>query len=44
MDDIRNRNLSDPVAKFIDWERFQRLTPELFSSRNQINLGKEADK
>jgi hypothetical protein len=41
---VRPRNLSDPVDKFTDWERFQCLTSELISPRIQINSGEEADK
>jgi hypothetical protein len=37
-------NLSGPVNKFTDWERFQSLVSELISSRIQINSGEEADK
>jgi hypothetical protein len=44
LDHIRNRNLSDPVDKLIDWERFQILASELISPRIQINSGEEADK
>jgi hypothetical protein len=34
---IRTRNLSDPVNKFTDWERFQSLAFELISPRIQMN-------
>jgi hypothetical protein len=44
LDYIRSRNLSDPVDKFTDWERFQRLFSELISPEIQINSEKEADK
>jgi hypothetical protein len=37
-------NLSVPVDKFTDWERFQRLASELISPKIQINLEEEADK
>jgi hypothetical protein len=38
------RNLSDPVEKFTDWERYQSLASDLVSPRIQINSGVEADK
>jgi hypothetical protein len=38
------RNLSDPVEKFTDWDRFQSLASDLVSPRIQINSGVEADK
>jgi hypothetical protein len=44
LDHVRTRNLSEPVDKFTDWERFQNLTPELISPRIQFNSGGEADK
>jgi hypothetical protein len=37
LDRIRTRNLSDPVDKFTDWERFQSLASELISPRIRIN-------
>jgi hypothetical protein len=44
LDYIRTRNLSDPVDKFADWERFRRLASELISPKTQINSEEEADK
>jgi Na+/phosphate symporter len=44
LDHVNTRNLSDPVDKFTDWERFQSLAFEFTSPRNQINSGEEADK
>jgi hypothetical protein len=44
LDHIRSRNLSDPVDKFTDWERFQRLASELISPKIKINSEEEADK
>jgi hypothetical protein len=41
LDNIRTRNLSDPVDKFTDWEWFQSLASELFSPRIQTNSGKK---
>jgi hypothetical protein len=44
LDYIRSRNLSDPVDKFTDWKRFQRLASELISPKIQTNSEEEADK
>jgi hypothetical protein len=44
LDNIKTRNLTDPVDKFTDWERFRRLASELNSSRIQINSGTEVNK
>jgi hypothetical protein len=44
LDHVRTRNISDPVDKFTDWERFQDLASELISLTVQINSGEEADK
>jgi hypothetical protein len=44
LDHVRTRNISDPVDKFIDWERFHSLAPELISPRIQFGSGEEADK
>jgi hypothetical protein len=41
---VKIRNLSEPVEKFTDWERFQSLASELISPRIEINSGVEADK
>jgi hypothetical protein len=40
LDRIRNRNISDPVNKFTDWERFQSLAYELISPKklNSVTL------
>jgi hypothetical protein len=43
LDHDKIRNLSEPIEKFIDWERFQSLASELISPRVEINLGVEAD-
>jgi hypothetical protein len=43
LDRIRTRNLSGPVNKFTDWERFQSLASELISCRALINSEEEAD-
>jgi hypothetical protein len=37
---VRTRNLSDPVDKFTDWERFPSLASELVSHRIQITRRK----
>jgi hypothetical protein len=44
LDHVKIRNLSEPVEKFTDWERFQSLASELISPRIKINSGVEADK
>jgi hypothetical protein len=44
LDHTGTRNLSDPVDKFRDWERFQSLASELISQGIQINSGEEASK
>jgi hypothetical protein len=44
LDHVTIINLSDPVEKFTDWERFQSLASDLVSPRIQINSGAEADK
>jgi hypothetical protein len=38
------KNLSEPIEKFTDWDRFQRLASELISPQVKINSGVEADK
>jgi hypothetical protein len=44
LDHVKIRNLSEPVDKFTDWERFQNLASELISPKIEINTGVEADK
>jgi hypothetical protein len=44
LDHVTTRNLSDPIEKFTDWERFQSLASDIVSPRIQINSGVEADK
>jgi hypothetical protein len=44
LDHVKIRNLSKPVEKFTDWERFQSLASELISPRIEINSGVEAEK
>jgi hypothetical protein len=41
---FRSRNLWDPIEKFTDLERFQRLASDLVFPTIQINSGVEADK
>jgi hypothetical protein len=36
--------ISDPIEKFTDWERFQRLASELISPKIEITWELEADK
>jgi hypothetical protein len=43
LDHIRTRNVSDPVDKFTDSERFQSLISELILPRIQINSREETD-
>jgi hypothetical protein len=44
LDHVRIRNLSEPIEKFTDWDRFQSVASELISPQVQINSGVEADK
>jgi hypothetical protein len=44
LDHVTTRNLSEPFAKFTDWERFQSLASDLVSPRMQINTWAEANK
>jgi hypothetical protein len=41
---VKIRNLSDPIEKFTDWERFQDLASELISPKIEITSEAEADK
>jgi hypothetical protein len=43
MNHIKTKNLSKPVEKFTDTERFQRLASDLISPRFEINPEEEAD-
>jgi hypothetical protein len=44
LDHVRTKNVSAPLEKFTDWERFQSLAPNLISSRIEINSGVETGK
>jgi hypothetical protein len=44
LDHVKIRNLSEPIEKFTDWERFQSLASELISRKIESNSGVEADK
>jgi hypothetical protein len=44
LDHVRTRNISEPVDKLTDWERFQSLSSKLVSPTLQMNSQKEADK
>jgi hypothetical protein len=44
LDHVKIRNLSEPVEKFTDWERFQSLASELISPKIEITSEVEADK
>jgi hypothetical protein len=43
LDHVRSKNISAPLEKITDWERFQSLTSNLISPRIEINSGVEAD-
>jgi hypothetical protein len=43
LDHVKITNLSEPVEKFTDWERFQSLASELISPKIEIKTGVEAD-
>jgi hypothetical protein len=44
LDHVKIRNLSDPIEKFTNWDRFQSLASELISPKIEIKSGVEADK
>jgi hypothetical protein len=44
LDHVKIRNLSEPIEKFTDWNRFQSLASELVSPQVKINSGVEVDK
>jgi hypothetical protein len=44
MDHVTTRNLSEPIEKFTEWERFQSLASDIVSPRAQINSEVEANK
>jgi hypothetical protein len=44
LDRIKARNLSEPVEKSRDWERFQKLVTDLISPRIEVNSEEAADK
>jgi hypothetical protein len=44
LDHVKIRNLSEPIEKFTDWDRFQSLASDFISPRIEINSGVEADK
>jgi hypothetical protein len=44
LDHVRAKQISKPLEKFTDWERFQSLASNLISSRVEINSEVEADK
>jgi hypothetical protein len=41
---VETKNLSEPVEKFTDWERFQSFASELISPRIEIDSKEAADK
>jgi hypothetical protein len=44
LDHVKIRNLSEPIEKFTDWDRFQSLASELISPQIKVKSGVEADK
>jgi hypothetical protein len=44
LDHVKIKNLSEPIEKFTDWDRFQSLASELISPDVEINSGVEANK
>jgi hypothetical protein len=44
LDHVKIRNLSEPIEKFTNWDRFYYLASELLSPRVKIKSGVEADK
>jgi hypothetical protein len=44
LDYVKFRNLSDPMEKFTDWDRFQSLASEFISLKIEITSEAEADK
>jgi hypothetical protein len=44
LDNVKIRNLSDPIEKFTDWDRFQRIASNLISHKIEITSEVEADK
>jgi hypothetical protein len=44
LDHVKIWDLSEPIEKFANWDRFQSLASELIEPRIKINSGVEADK
>jgi hypothetical protein len=44
LDHVKIRTLSEPIEKFTNWDRFQRLASELISPQIEIKSEVEADK
>jgi hypothetical protein len=44
LDHVRTKQISEPLEKFTNWERFQSLASNLISLRVEINSRVEADK
>jgi hypothetical protein len=44
LDHVKIRNISEPIEKFTDWNRFQSLASELITSKIEINSEVEDDK
>jgi hypothetical protein len=41
---VKIENLSAPIKKFTDWDRFQSLASKFISPKVEINSGVEADR
>jgi hypothetical protein len=44
LDHVTIRNISEPIEKFKDWNRFQSLASELITPKIEINSRVESDK
>jgi hypothetical protein len=44
LDHVRTKQISEPLEKFTDWERFQSVTSNIVSPRVEINSVVETDK
>jgi hypothetical protein len=44
LDHVKIMNISEPIEKFTDWNRFQSLASELITPKIGINSGVETDK
>jgi hypothetical protein len=44
LDQVRTKQISEPLEKFTNWKRFQSLASNLLSPRVEINSGVDANK